>query len=174
MKAIAKLLQLLNKISPADTAYAHCDIPCGIYDPHHAQMAAHTVVRMMDLIKDHTAHLKEVKLYSDEDVTLRNNFIRSIKIKEDHAEIVKHEIRIIWGDYFKPEHLEKHKDLNDIVWKIMKLGSKCKQTVDKQAAADLLDAVNKFAEIFWETKNIKTKRVKAPYPTGKEMVVPIL
>ena len=164
------LLKILDKLLPAQTAYAHCDVPCGIYDPHHAQMAAHTVIRMMDLIND-------LKLNDSDEAHEKEHhatFARHVAVKEQHAEIVKHEIRIIWGDYFKPEHLEKHKDLHDLVWKIMKLASKCKQTVDKQVASDLLDAINKFAEIFWETKAIKTKKVKAPYPTGKEIVVPVL
>ena len=50
MSLLYRLARLLDRVSPAPIAYAHCDIPCGIYDPHHAQMAAHTVVRMVDLI----------------------------------------------------------------------------------------------------------------------------
>src|SRR3989344_5124831 len=133
------LLRLADLIFKPAIAYAHCDIPCGIYDPHEAQMAAHTVIRM-------TSMINELELASEK-VEDRKKFVHQVsrlqKVKEDHAELIKHHVRIIWGDYFKPEHLEKHKDLHDLVFQIMKLASKCKQTVDKQVASDLLDAINK-------------------------------
>jgi len=92
----------------------------------------------------------------------------------DFAEIVKKEARILWGDYFKPEHLQKFPELHDLVWKIMKGGSKGRQEADIHAGTDLLDAANKLAEIFWKSKGFETKKVKAPYPTEKELVVPVL
>ena len=168
---VTRFLRLTEKILGTKTAYAHCDIPCGIYDPHHAQLAAHSVIRMVSLIQ-------EVASKMDKDATMeeRAKFISKIErythVKEEHAEIVKHEIRIIWGDYVKPEHMEKFPEINDLVNKIMKLASKARQEVDVQSANDLLDAVNKFAEIFWKTKNIETVRKKALYPTEKEFVYP--
>ena len=155
---ISKTLRLIDKYFPPKPVYAHCDIPCGIYDPHNAQVAAHTVIRMDSLIK-------EAK--DDAHATARLT-----KVKEDHAEIVKHEIRVIWGDYFKPEHLEKYPDLHSLVFDIMKLGSKAKQGTDDKVAKDLLVKVQEFAEIFWKSKDIEPKRVKAPYPTGGDLVLP--
>jgi nickel superoxide dismutase len=81
-------------------------------------------------------------------------------------------VRIIWGDYFKPEHLEKHADLHATVWNIMKLSSKVRQNVDMQAAEDLLAEVQKFAEAFWATKDAKTQRVPSRQAVGGEIVVP--
>jgi nickel superoxide dismutase len=78
--------------------------------------------------------------------------VRCITTKEQHAEIVKREVQVIWSDYFKPEHLERYPDLHDRVWKILKLASKNKQNIDAQAAADLEAAVKEFADIFWSTK----------------------
>ncbi len=151
-----------------ETVYAHCDIPCGIYDPHAAQVAAHTVVRMVDLIHD----LPNKK---DADETTKAQLLsRYSTTKEQHAEIVKHEIRILWGDYFKPEHAQAYPDLNGTIWSTLKAASKARQTVDKKAAEDLLASVNKIAEIFWKTKGIETGTVKAPYPTEKPLVVPRL
>jgi nickel superoxide dismutase len=105
---------------------------------------------------------------------MRNSFVRYVNTKEVHAERVKHEVRIIWGDYFKDEHLKVAPDLHGLVWKIMKQGGKVRQTTDKQAALDLLDSVNRFAEIFWKTKQKETHTVKAPYPTERPMMVPKL
>lgn len=150
-----------------EIVHAHCDIPCGIYDPHEAIVAAQTCVRMTDLI----AELPSKGL---SDTEARNSFVRYINTKETHAERAKHEVRIIWGDYFKDEHLKVAPDLHGLVWKIMKQGGKVRQSTDKQAALDLLDSVNKFAEIFWKTKEKAAHAVEAPYPTKRPMIVPVL
>jgi len=161
------ILKSLQRWLEPETVYAHCDIPCGIYDPHEAIVAAQTCVRMTDLIA-------ELPTKGLSDVEMRNSFVRYIGTKETHAEKAKHEVRIIWGDYFKDEHLKVAPELHALVWKIMKQGGKVRQSADKQAALDLLDSVNKFAEIFWKTKDKPTHTVEAPYPTKKPMMVPIL
>jgi len=131
-------------LKPTTTVYAHCDIPCGIYDPHAAELAARTVARMVEMIG---------KLpIENPSVADRANLVRCITIKEQHAEIVKHEIQVIWSDYFKPEHVERYPDLHDRTWKILKLASKNKQNIDAAAAAELEAAVKEFADIFWSTK----------------------
>jgi nickel superoxide dismutase len=131
-------------LKPATTVYAQCDIPCGIYDPHQAELAARTVARMVELIGQLP---KESPSEAD-----RQKFVRCVAIKEQHAEIVKHEIQVIWSDYFKPEHLERYPDIHDRTWKILKLAGKNKQNIDAQAAAELEAAVKEFADIFWSTK----------------------
>ncbi|MGB9672898.1 MAG: superoxide dismutase, Ni, partial [Anaerolineales bacterium] len=152
------LYSILNQIDqkmPFTRAKAHCDIPCGIYDPITAQIAALTVVRMMDLMKD----LENKESVSKLDY--HNSMTRYIAIKEEHAEKAKHEIRVIWGDYFKEQHLEKFPQTHAVVHKIMQLGSKIRQTADRQLGEQFVEAVNEFAQIFWETKGIPTKRAKA-------------
>jgi nickel superoxide dismutase len=99
---------------------------------------------------------------------------RYIATKEEHAELTKHEIRVIWGDFIKDAQLEEYPQLNGLVHKIMQLGSKARQTVNRETAVDLLEAVNEFAAIFWQIKGKETQRVKAPYSVGEEIVVPIL
>jgi nickel superoxide dismutase len=131
-------------LKPATTVHAHCDVPCGIYDPHAAELAARTVARMVELIGQLPTE--------NPSVADRAKFVRCITIKEQHAEIVKHEIQVIWSDYFKPEHVERYPDLHDRTWKILKLASKNKQNVDAAAAAELEASVKEFADIFWSTK----------------------
>ncbi len=131
-------------LEPSVTVHAHCDIPCGIYDPHQAELAARTVARMVELIGQIPAGSTEM---AD-----REKFVRCVTVKEQHAEIVKHEVTVIWGDYFKPEHLEKYPDLHTKVWNILKLAGRNKQNIDAKAAADLEAAVKEFSEIFWATK----------------------
>jgi len=82
----------------------------------------------------------------------RNKFTRCVLVKEQHAELVKHEVQVIWSDYFKPEHLEANPDLHTKVWNVLKLASKNKQSIDAEAAAQLEAAVKDFADIFWATK----------------------
>ena len=82
----------------------------------------------------------------------RNKFVRCVTVKEQHAELVKHEVQVIWSDYFKPEHLAANPDLHTKVWNILKLAGKNKQNVDADAAAQLEASVKEFADIFWSTK----------------------
>ena len=138
------MIRMTGWLKPATTVYAHCDVPCGIYDPHQAELAARTVARMVELI----GQLPKENLTEAD----RAKFVRCINIKEQHAEIVKHEIQVIWSDYFKPEHVERYPDLHDRTWKILKLASKNKQNIDAAAAAELEVAVKEFADIFWSTK----------------------
>ena len=165
---ISKILHTIDKIFPPQPVYAHCDIPCGIYDPYNAQVASHTVIRM-------TKMLQELKPSSAEPpFEERRNIIHQISrlsgVKEEHAELVKHEVRIIWGDFFKPEHIERFPDLHELIFNIMKLASKTKQGVDLDAANELLSKVQEFAEVFWKAKGLEPTRIKSSYPTEGEMV----
>ena len=165
-----RLLRLLDKVLKPPFAYAHCDIPCGIYDTHEAQMAAHTIIRMISMISDLEASSDNPPF--EERKKIISQIARLTKVKEDHAELLKHQIRVIWGDYFKSEHLAKHKKLHDLVFNIMKQASRVKQEVDLSQAQALLLSVQEFAEIFWQTKDRKTVRVKSGYPTEGEIVLP--
>ena len=131
-------------VAPRTVVHAHCDIPCGIYDPAGAQQAARTVARMVELIGQIDA--------ASTAMADRNKFVRCVTVKEQHAELVKHEVQVIWSDYFKPEHLTAYPDLHDKVWKLLKLAGKNKQSVDAEAASQLEAAVKEFGEIFWATK----------------------
>ena len=162
---IYQLLTRLDEKFGFETAQAHCDVPCGIYDPSTAQIAALTVVRMMDLM----AALESGDEKSTTD--FHNSMERYITVKEEHAEKAKHEIRIIWGDYFKKD---KHPNVDDLVHNIMQLGSKVRQTADREAGVAFVAAINEFAEAFWATKEVKTKKAKAPYAPALEMVYPDL
>ena len=152
------LVKTIDKVFPPKIVYAHCDIPCGIYDPHAAQVAAHTVIRMSTLIAENNGDAPAIS--------------RLTAVKETHAEIVKHEITVLWADYFKPEHLKETPNLHELVFNTLKLASKAKQNVDEAVANELLESVQKIAAIFWMTKGMKTQKVPAPYPTGKDIVIP--
>lgn len=138
---------ILTSILPSKIAFAHCDVPCGIYDPKPAQIAAATVLKMVTLIDEIPQNSTSV-----ED---RNKFVRCVLTKEEHARKCKEEILILWTDYFKPEHLEKFPNLHDIVWKATKLCSQNKQHVSKETAQQLINAVNEIADIFNQTKATK-------------------
>ena len=164
-----KLTQKLDQSFQIDPVDAHCDIPCGIYDPHHALIGALTVIRMVDLIND------VVKTHGEGSTAeFINSMARYIAVKEEHAELTKHEIRVIYGDFIKEAHVEKYPQLPGLVHKIMQLGSKARQTVNRETALALLAAVNEFAEIFWAIKGFETKVVKSPFPVSEDMVLPIL
>jgi len=172
MSLLHALLRASDRMVPARIAYAHCDIPCGIYDPHHAQMAAHTVIRMNMLIKELQKPSAGDSREKHEEY--HHKLDRYALVKEQHAELAKHEVRILWGDYFKPEHAQKYPELHDLVWRALKAGSKARQEINLQAAEDLLKTTNEIARIFWDTRGLPTLKVKAPYPTDRELVVPKL
>ena len=143
--------RLLAALAPRQTAHAHCDVPCGIYDPATAQLAARTVSRMVELLDG---------LPVGGGLEDRNKFVRCIAVKEQHAEQVKRDVQVIWSDYFKPEHLAQFPELHDLTWKILKQAGKCKQSVDAAAAADLEVQVTRFAEIFWSSKSAPVHTMK--------------
>jgi nickel superoxide dismutase len=99
---------------------------------------------------------------------------RYVAVKEEHAELCKREVRVIFGDYIKKEHVDKFPELPELAHKIFMAGSKARQTAGREHALQLLALVNRFAEIYWETKGIATKKVKAPYKPGEEIVLPVL
>lgn len=134
-----KLLSSIFNFLPSTTAYAHCDIPCGIYDPTAAQTAAKTVLVMVQKLKD----------LPDDDL---NNKVRMIMNKEEHAGICKKELLILWTDYFKPEHLEKFPDLHNKFWQAAKLCSNAKQHIDEDITQELVTAVDEIAQMFAESK----------------------
>jgi nickel superoxide dismutase len=159
-----KLLETLDKKFGIEQAKAHCDVPCGIYDPIVAQINALTVVRMMDLM---------VAL-EGEGVAFDNSISRYIAVKEEHAEKAKHEIRVIFGDFIKDAHIAQYPELPGLFHKIMQLGSKVRQTADREAGLAFVEAVNAFAKIFWAIKGVGTKVAKAPYAPALEMIYPDL
>jgi nickel superoxide dismutase len=141
MKSIYKFFVT---ILPSEPVSAHCDVPCGIYDPRAAQIAAATVLKMVQIITGIDQSNKSIKD--------RNTLIRAIMTKEEHAQKCKEELLILWTDYFKPEHLEKFPNLHETFWKAAKLCSKNKQDVSEELAQQLVDAVHEISHIFEESK----------------------
>lgn len=145
--------------------HAHCDIPCKIYDPATAQIATLSVIRLLDLIAEigdstSAADLAQLSRLTDQ--------------KETHAASVKHDITTIWGDYFKAPQIEAFPEVHELVHNIMQQASKCKQGIARENGEDLLNSVNRFAEIFWSTKGVETKLVIAPYPPALAVTQPLL
>ena len=129
---------------------AHCDIPCGVYDPTPAKIAARTVSRMVDQLQE----LSPPADTADRHALLSyiHSSGRRIAVKEEHAALCKRELEILWSDFFKPEHLIAYPDLHNIFWKAVKLCSKNKQEISKAAAGELIAVVDAIAKIFYAVK----------------------
>jgi nickel superoxide dismutase len=160
-----------DAVRPPRVVYAHCDIPCGIYDPHEAQIAALTVLRMDQLIAEAAAPAMDAK--PEDRAAYVAKLARYSAVKEQHAERVKHEIRVIWGDYVTPDHLKQHPQLTDLVFKILKQASKARQSTALADAQELVKLVQEFAETFWLTKGAKSRRQPSLQKSGGELVVPV-
>ena len=138
---IASAIQRLLRVREAS---AHCDIPCGIYDPVSAKIAAQTVQKMV---------LRIQSLEPSDDASHANTLSRYVTVKEEHAELCKHELRVLWADYTWP-----NTDANEIAAKFnaaLKLASQCKQTVSMESAEALVAAVDDIAGVFWGTKGVE-------------------
>ena len=141
--------KFINKLFPAPVVHAHCDGPCGVYDPASARIAAEAVQSMTHKL----LHL-EVPDASDRAayVKYHNTFARYVAIKEEQAHLAKDELLVLWTDYFKPKHLAAHPNLHEVFWKAAKLCSTCKVEVSEVHAQELMDAIQEIHNIFWATK----------------------
>ena len=149
-----------------DTASAHCDIPCGIYDPQPALYHALSVVRQMDILL--AIDVSKMSVHTAMQIA------RNTAEKEKQAEKVKAEIRIIWGDFIKGDKFEKYPNAHDLAHKIMMKASACKQDLHREDGEALVELCNEFAEMFWDMKGVESKRVTAPYAPALEVVYPDL
>ncbi len=140
---ISRFLDALDRRSPALVADAHCDGPCGVYDPASARIAAEAVLSMTKKILD---------LGDGGDIAAENTKSRFIAIKEEQAELAKRELMILWHDYFKPNHLEAYPDLHTTFWNAAKQCSACKTSVDVAACEELMSQIENIHNIFWATK----------------------
>jgi nickel superoxide dismutase len=137
MRILPALLRALDRVSTPVTVLAHCDLPCGVYDPAQARIEAESVKACMEKFNG-----------SDDDVFKT----RAVLIKEQRADLVKHHLWVLWTDYFKPPHLEAHPTLHELFWNATKAAGRSKATNDVSVAEDLLNQIAEIDRIFWETK----------------------
>ena len=137
MRTVDRLLSTLDRIVAPSTVSAHCDLPCGVYDPAQARIEAESVKGCIDKFNA-----------SDDDIFKT----RAVTIKEERADLVKHHLWVLWTDYFKPEHLEKYPQLHELFWKATKAAGDVKKSTDPKVAQTLLDQIGEIDKIFWATK----------------------
>lgn len=124
------------KLFTIKPVYAHCDLPCGVYDPAQARIEAESVHKIMEKYGGLSSEDKQ----------------RAIFIKEQRAELVKHHLWVLWTDYFKPEHLQTYPGLHDLFWRAAKQAGQTKKSVDPADGQKLLDLIDEVADIFNKTK----------------------
>jgi nickel superoxide dismutase len=134
-----------NLIRPSRVVHAHCDLPCGVYDPAQARIEAESVKACQEKYQDAENQKKPSE-------TLEDYRQRAIQIKEERADLVKHHLWVLWTDYFKPEHVEKFSDLHEKFWKATKLAGDSKKSTDPAQGQQLLDSIADIDKTFWETK----------------------
>jgi len=137
MSMIDRLLAAIDKVSAPTTIHAHCDLPCGVYDPAQARIEAQSVKACQE------------KFNASDDHDFQT---RAITIKEERADLVKHHLWVLWTDYFKPEHLKAHPQLHELFWRATKSAGEAKKTNDESVGQRLIDEIDEIAGIFWETK----------------------
>ncbi|HJV05609.1 MAG TPA: superoxide dismutase, Ni [Actinomycetota bacterium] len=136
-------------LRPRRVVHAHCDLPCGVYDPAQARIEAESVKAIQEMFQD--AGKRKPPNWSDTQ-SEQDWQTRALKIKEERADLVKHHLWVLWTDYFKPEHVEKYPDLHDKFWTATKLAGDSKRSEDPGQGQQLLDSIGEIDKIFWETK----------------------
>jgi nickel superoxide dismutase len=136
--------RLTRWLAPSTTARAHCDLPCGVYDPEQARIEAESCYKILE------------KYAANEDKTFRG---RAMHIKEERAELVKEHLDVLWHDYFKPEHLEKVPNLHEMFWNAAKQASKVKASTDIADAKALLDMIDQIDAAWKATGGPEKTRV---------------
>ena len=142
MPVLSRVLSIIDRFSPPERVHAHCDLPCGVYDPAQARIEAESVKATQE------------KYQASDDETFKT---RALLIKEQRADLCKHHLWVLWTDYFKEEHLQKWPNLHDLFWKATKLAGESKKSQDPAQGQQLLDAIEQIADIFWESKGEKRK-----------------
>ena len=136
---------LIRLFRPSRVAYAHCDVPCGVYDPAQARIEAESVRAIQQRYQD-------AENFKSSNESVEEYRTRCLKIKEERADLVKHHLWVLWTDYFKPNHLEQYPELHETFWKATKAAGDSKRSTDPQQGQDLLDQIKEIDRIFWETK----------------------
>ena len=137
--AVARLVR------PQTTAYAHCDLPCGIYDPAQARIEAESVRAIQE-------RYQNAENMHGPNQTVEDYRSRALSIKELRADLVKQHLWVLWTDYFTPAHLEKFPTLHQLFWTATKEAGAAKKSQDPAQGQKLLDAIKEIDTIFWETK----------------------
>ena len=145
MRIADRLLAALDRLSAPTPVHAHCDLPCGVYDPAQARIEAQSV----RAIQERYQTAEKTKSAAE---TVEDYRARCLSIKEQRANLVKEHLWILWTDYFKPEHKEKYPQLHDLFWSATKEAGLAKKSQDPAQGQKLLDLVGEIDKIFWETK----------------------
>ena len=155
---LKQALEMLNQRVPASQVDAHCDGPCGVYDPSSARIAAEAGLSMTKKIL-----ALEPPAAGDAAAQARylNSLARYVAIKEEQTHLAKEELLVLWTDYFKPPHLEDYPQLHDLFWKAAKLCSACKQEIDESKSKELLKKIEEIHDLFWKTKGRQVPWIKA-------------
>jgi nickel superoxide dismutase len=132
-------------IRPRQLGYAHCDVPCGVYDPAQARIEAESVRAIQE-------RYQKAEQFKSAAESVEDYRARCLMIKEERADLVKHHLWVLWTDYFKPEHLEKYPQLHDLFWKATKEAGLSKKAQDPGQGQKVLEAIAEIDKIFWETK----------------------
>ena len=133
-------------LKPRRTVHAHCDVPCGIYDPAQARIEAESV----KAIQERYQKADEMKSGTESAEDYRT---RCLTVKEQRADLVKDHLWVLWTDYFKPDHLETYPQLHDLFWNATKEAGLAKKSQDPAQGQKLLDQIDEISKIFWETKS---------------------
>jgi nickel superoxide dismutase len=130
-------MEIRSWFAPERVVRAHCDLPCGVYDPAQARIEAESVKACQE------------KFNGSDDPIFKQ---RAVTIKEERADMVKHHLWVLWTDYFKPEHLEKHPELHKLFWDATKSAGAVKKSNDPNDGQKLLDLINQIDKVFLDTK----------------------
>ena len=138
-------MTIMSWIRPRRVVHAHCDLPCGVYDPAQAKIEAESVKAIQE-------RYQAAEKFKTAGETVEDYRARCLVIKEKRADMVKEHLWVLWTDYFKPNHAEKYSNLHQLFWDATKEAGLAKKSQDPAQGEKLLNLIADIDKIFWETK----------------------
>ncbi|MCB0326799.1 MAG: hypothetical protein KDD52_04185 [Bdellovibrionales bacterium] len=126
--------------------WAHCQVPCGIYDDH---MRIHMIEEHIDTIEKAQSQIQASSRKKHLD---QHQMIRWIQTKEDHSS----QIQEIVSQYFLTQRIKRdmkgYAELLELSHQLLVAAMKAKQTIDSQAVQDLRKALGRFETLYEQAK----------------------
>ena len=141
----------------SSTLYAHCQVPCGIYDD---------ALRIVQIKEDVTTIWKAMKQINElskngSGAQTMNQMVRWVTTKEEHA---KH-IQTVVSDYFMAQRIkpkdkgksgrQKYVDQTLVLHQVIVAAMKCKQTTDLSSCDTLSDLIEVFSNSYFDEHGLE-------------------
>lgn len=148
------LIALLLSLGVYQKSYAHCEIPCGIYND---ELRIALIYEHILTIEKSMDKITELSSSNNEDIM---GVTRWTMNKEDHANKIQHEVsqyfmtqRIKLPSEMEGAEFEKYENQLALLHQLIVYAMKAKQTADKIYVEKLRKSLSDFEAVYFEGKH---------------------